>query len=728
MTIHFRYDNKKENRQKLLANIKTRLDDTIDELETKLRLFKSEMSSKVHKLADTKSELGQANVRSDGIDRQSQELDRALAGLIAQSEQQQETYEDKARYIREMCVLLNIPITFDLGNDNDRAEELAKQAEAAVANEEKKFDELQKKHDQTQTAHENRLTELRKKQTKIETELSGNREQLKQLRVEQAKQEALVKTIEEHASKLIGMSQRIESLQKNFDNSIATQNIDTWNNEIMVNHTRIAELNVSIDGLDEQIDVLSKNAAVMAQVEAKEKQMEKYESDIRRIRNKNATKLSELFNGEKIEKNYKQRIEQECLRLRTEIDRIEKERRANESQLSGFTHCHKTKKEEKTRMEARLRDLNEQIYESCHSTPFAEVLAETKENATKTQMEHNKFKAMEELNKDYISRIKSEACCPLCSKALVGNEVHTLNDDLESQIVTLPAKIRQRELESRELNAKLETLLALQPAVESVKTMSEETIPSLERELAEIEKKRSLAQAQETKLKKSLEQPQQSIEIAQSMVGDMSLLDDSLRESDRVRLELQQLKATLPVNRGSGLSLSDAQDQRKRLSEEKRTLEVETRQKEEELKREQHNRNEAQKKLFVLREQEMTMKKDIQSLEEKRARVNDLKAQIAALDKKIREMEASLPPIKNDLKTALETKEKEKASNAKKLKDEQAKLNELKQKASSINRCRAEIRKFAAMQLEQKINDNEKKLTELNRQKKELVSPVLDHD
>lgn len=706
----------------MLKNIKNRFDNTIDELETKMLLFKTEMSSKEQELIESKSNLERDNVRCDVINRDAQEIDRQLTTLFAHSEQQQEAYDEKARYIRDICERLNIPISFDLGNDNKRAEAVAKQAETAVVGEEKKVDQLHKNNDQTQTTHEQRITELRNKKVTIETALKGKRDQWKQLKEDVTKHTEAIAIIERHASKQKDVTEKIEALQKKFDDPKVTQYIDTTQDHLLVNHTRSAELNAEIESLDEQISVLSKHATILAQVNAKEKQMEKYENDIRRIRNKHADNLDELLNGEKIEKNYKQRVEQESQRLRTEIDRIEKEMRINDNQLSECLHSHKSKKHELSRLEAKLREMKDKIYENCQSTPFAEVLAETKENAAKAQMEHSALQSAKAFYKDYIDKMRKKPCCPLCHKDLNGNEVEDLNDELNVQIDSLPSKIRQTEQTFKETNEKLERLLALQPAVESVNTIRDDSIPLLERELVDIDKKRALAQTQKTKLEKSLEQPKERIEIAQRMVGDMSLLDDSLREGERVRNELLQLKVTLPGTSSRQLSLEDAQARRKALSDEKKQLDGETRKMENDLKEEQKRRTRMQQVLFELKEQEIRMKEGIQSLEEKRARVTELNAKIADLDANIREMETSSVPIENDLKRAIEMKEQEKAKNAKQLKDAQIKVNELKQKVSAINRCRDEIRRLAAMKLEENIKENQNKLTDLKRQKDEAVS------
>lgn len=608
-TVHFRYTNEKENRQKVLGKIKNRFNDTVDELEIKIREFKTEMTSKDDELKKSKANLIREKANSESANRKAQDLDRQLTNFYAQKEQQQEAYAEKAELVRGMCDRLKIPVAIDLGNDNDQAEEYAKRAEAAVANEEKKIEELQKQQDQAQMAHEQVITDLQKKKVTTETALKGYREHSNQWNGDVKNLQEAISSIEHRATKQKDMADKIEKLQKVLDDPNSVQNIESKQEQIIVNHTRSAELNVEIEKLDEQIAVLSRNASVLAQVNAKEKQLEKYDSDTRRIRNKHEDKLIELLGGN-IEKNYKQRVEQESQRLRTEIERIEKEMRLNDRELTEYLHGQRSKKAESSRLEAKLREQEERIDASCESRPFAEVLAETKENAAKAQMELSKHKSSNEIFKEYMSKVQKKPCCPVCSKDLNGREVEDLNEEWKSLIESMPAKIRQSEQAFKEQNEKLETLLALQPVVESVETMRSEN-ESIKRDLAEIEKKRLLAQTQKVKLEKSIERPKQQIEAAQRMVGDLSLLDDSLREAEGIRNDLLRLKATLPQCDGSGLSLEDAQAKRKTLNDDKKKLEGETRKMEEQLKEVESKRTRMQKVLFELKGEEIKLKEGI---------------------------------------------------------------------------------------------------------------------
>lgn len=580
-----RYKNKVENRQKILKNIKEQFDDTtVDELETKLRTFKAEMGAKEQEARQSKTKLEREKNNYEDLNKKLKDLECKQTALMAQIAQQQDLFAEKADYIRVMCRQLNIEITFDLNNDNDGAEKLAKQAETGIVAEEKRIEKLQKDNDQAQTAHEQHITEMQNKKVSIEATLKMNREQLKEFTSEHSTLTTAIEKIELEATKQDDVAQRIRQLQEKSDNPAEREALERMRDTILVNQTQSAEVNTEIEKLDDQIGVLSKNATVLAQIDAKAKQLEKNEQDIRRFRNKHADYLAELLNGEAIERNYKQRVEQVNQRKRTEIDRIEKEMRINDNKLSECLHSHKIKKQELTRLETRATELADKIYESCQSMPYAEVLAETKENAAKAQMEHSAFQSAKLFYKDYIEKIRKKPCCPLCHKDLNGNEADDLNEELNGQIESLPAKIRRTEQAFKETNEKLETLLTLQSIVEEVESLRVNRIPTLKRELGDIETKRATAQTEKTKLEKSLEQPKQHIEIGQRMVGDMSLLDDALREAERTRNDVNQLKATLPEIGGDGLSLDDAQVKRKSLSDQKRKIDAETRSTEQNLK------------------------------------------------------------------------------------------------------------------------------------------------
>lgn len=126
-----------------------------------------------------------------------------------------------------------------------------------------------------------------------------------------------------------------------------------------------------------------------------------------------------------------------------------------------------------------------------------------------------------------------------------------------------------------------------------------------------------------------------------------------------------------------------------------------------------------------MKELEIKLKANIQSLDQKRNRLKELATRIAELKTKIDESEKSLLPIRRELQMSIDTKELEKKKNAQQLKVEQVKLNELKQTANSVNRCRTEIAKLIAQKLEQKIAEIEAKVVDVKRVKDALVSDFL---
>lgn len=155
------------------------------------------------------------------------------------------------------------------------------------------------------------------------------------------------------------------------------------------------ELSGELEEIDEQITFISSMANILAEVTTKEKHLEKRESEAKRIKNKHYDSFQHLFAGEQIESNFKRKIDTMSQQLRTEVNKLEAEIRLKENQVQGHKAQLQSKKQELGRYENELRKLEEDIDQVCEQMPFVDVLAATKDNVAKYQMEHSSFKSSE---------------------------------------------------------------------------------------------------------------------------------------------------------------------------------------------------------------------------------------------------------------------------------------------------------------------------------------------
>lgn len=141
--------------------------------------------------------------------------------------------------------------------------------------------------------------------------------------------------------------------------------------------------------------------------------------------------------------------------------------------------------------------------------------------------------------------------CPLCQKDLVRDEVDDLLHELQSKIDALPENIERSENSLLESRSKLEKLLGMQASVERVEQIKNDLLPRLKEELKKIETDLVANQDKSKKASAEAEEPRNKMALITPMIGDLSILDEILRDIEQTRGELEPLRRNLP-SLGSG--------------------------------------------------------------------------------------------------------------------------------------------------------------------------------
>lgn len=88
---------------------------------------------------------------------------------------------------------------------------------------------------------------------------------------------------------------------------------------------------------------------------------------------------------------------------------------------------------------------------------------------------------------------------------------------------------------------KYENLLQIKPSIDKVNELKK-TVPQKKEELRKVEQLLGDSVAEYETLCALLGEPTSNMELANSMLGDMTLLDEALKESVRLKKDVDQLK------------------------------------------------------------------------------------------------------------------------------------------------------------------------------------------
>lgn len=317
----------------------------------------------------------------------------------------------------------------------------------------------------------------------------------------------------------------------------------------------------------------------------------------------------------------------------------------------------------------------------------------------------------------------NDPCCPLCHKDLAGNEARHLTAELNEKIENLPMNIEQSGKLFKEENSKLETLLGLRSSKERIDKLESELIPKFKEDIKKLDKDLAAAKDEIKKTDPELKEVKERHALAQSMVGDMSMLDGAISDVEQIRHDLKPMEETIAASGGQNdTNLEDLQKQRKELTEREKFLSKEIARKEKILADKMEELHKLQQKEMELKQTELQLQSDLQKCDSIKNRVKELDEQIKQFKEKKTACDQSLIPIEAKIKHAEEKRRRTKTSNTDKLNNAMKRYDGFKKDYESIDRVSNDLKKLAALNLTAGIERQRDALNRLKEEQKNCVS------
>lgn len=284
------------------------------------------------------------------------------------------------------------------------------------------------------------------------------------------------------------------------------------------------------------------------------------------------------------------------------------------------------------------------------------------------------------------------------------NDVDNLTVELNDQIEQLPQIIARSERELKTSTAKLEKLLAMQNSVERITQLKMNVLPKIRDEIKKIETDLSAFQEKVRQSERSVAEPRDKKEIVGRMVGDMSLLDEAIRDVEQARTELVPLKQSLPPSDGTNdNNLESLQKKRKELTDKIKKLEKDINILEKRVQVDNKHIMDMQNRIIEMEKEELRLQGDFQKFDSLKTREKELTEQVKELKQKKTAIDQTLIPLEGKIKNAEEKRRRTKASGALKYTDATKRFEGLKKNFDNIERVSKELAKLALLNLEREI-------------------------
>lgn len=388
--------NKTENAQKLTLKIKTPFTGTEQQLQQEIQDFHSRRADKKIELEEREGVLQIEEYEHHDISKKVDEHDRKHHSLISERQREKELYEQKVKYIKHMCTKLNMNAAFDTDNLNDGSvAELVANIRSEMAKVDGKIKEMIANNEREDEKLEKEIRKYSDEGSRVEAELVQITNRLKELRSTLAQVSDELRKIERCSSKLKDVQDSIETFQKKCEEMKAKEMTQGLCTQITGHRDEKKALSDELEGIDMQITELSTMSALLAQVSAKQKHLEKKEAEASRITRRHDESLQQLLPNESVGVGIKRKIEALNQELRLKTNKLDAEVRRRDNHIGVGKSQQQSKKQELGKLEEELRRLEEEIDRECDSTPFVEYLAMVKENVEKAQMEYSELKSSE---------------------------------------------------------------------------------------------------------------------------------------------------------------------------------------------------------------------------------------------------------------------------------------------------------------------------------------------
>lgn len=248
---------------------------------------------------------------------------------------------------------------------------------------------------------------------------------------------------------------------------------------------------------------------------------------------------------------------------------------------------------------------------------------------------------------------------------------------------------------------KYESLLTLQPITEKLDRLKEE-MPRHRQLLKQTEEKLATARADHETYQMALIEPMSNVELANSMLGDMSLLDEAAKDVQRIREDVEKLRRSLP-ERSSTLTMDEAQIERATISAELKNESKDVDSLQAKYDRESEMMNSMREKRNIMKDKQIKLQEGVQALTQLKTRQHEIVKQCETIASEMQTIQAKLEPLAVELKQSADAKQRTKNDNRQVLNAGQTKLNDARRIENDVKRCAAELAAFAEMNLEHNI-------------------------
>ncbi|XP_055958818.1 DNA repair protein RAD50 [Patella vulgata] len=328
---------------------------------------------------------------------------------------------------------------------------------------------LKAQYEEEEEKLQKKLDNLKESKTKLESSerlktemMTKNIGEIRQINQKLSNMEVSAGRLDHITTDLKRAEQDLTSLESNL-------NLEDVKREIAELDKTRKELTMKISDLNTELNKLTLESNVQAEVNMYNKDKVSKEDNIRRLKSKHEDTINYLLGDGASTQNLRGKLEDFIYEQGDSVKRCSEELQNAQRSLSSKEAQQKMLQQQLRQKEDELRKLDDKILTVCGSQNYDDEYQNVQQKLTQTQESRGSLLGAEHFFKQYVTDLeKTDPCCPLCHRGFETEEdVRQLILELQDKLRRVPSRLNKAEKDLEEYQTKYDNMTQLKPLREN---------------------------------------------------------------------------------------------------------------------------------------------------------------------------------------------------------------------------------------------------------------------
>lgn len=712
-----------KNLKVLQSSIKELFTGDKSELQSKLNLFRVSVDEKKSNLENQEDMKKKYIHEEKQLQSQISESQMKLGKLERDEETQRKHNDSLKTYLNNLVDVLALDVSAKSQYTQEEGEGLIRKSQDVIQNHLSDITILERTFVEEENTKQRQIDSLRETKASIESEVKSLNQQIGYNKRELTNVISQINEVNQSQStlqllqtKLNRVNSEIEQLSKNLDPEKLKTEIESWK-------TQRNDLEDETAALDNDIAILQAQTITLAEIKSLNNRKQLKLTDIERMKEKHNETFLSLFNAIP-EDNYKSSLDQALSSTRYKINRIQDDINTKEKQLYTLVADEKNLDKSWKEKKSNLTELLDRMEVVLGSKDFEDELERVTKELKREQEHVSMMTSTEYMFHRYIDKLQAtDPRCPLCKRFFEPDySVPALVSELKSKIEKIPAETTAGKSKVEHLCKLQSSLQELRPVYESITKLQEIEIPSLRNKLSEVGEAVRQTRGELKDLKNELQTPKEKEQLALSIQGDITLLDQHIKDFKSLQRDLERQETNV-----SGIKVTEGDLENKLRIQKERNVELNMlRSKIENGQNQLSNHNEKlqslQRQKNEIHSKQLTVQGGAGMLKSLEDRKSELEGVDSLFQTELEELNQKIAPIETQLHMAINELETLKKEHGKTLSKERSKIQDYTRQLEDVKRMKQEVENFARRGTSTQLADVRATLHKLNQNKEDILA------